>query len=41
MLSIPGRIVYLDWKMFSYGHWSRRANADNTRQMRWVGGIEA
>jgi hypothetical protein len=41
MLSTRGGSMHLDWKMFSYGRWSRRANADNTRQMSRVGGNKA
>jgi hypothetical protein len=40
MLSIPGGSMHLDWKMSSYDHWLRRANADNTRQTSRVGGSE-
>jgi hypothetical protein len=29
------------WKMFSYDHWSRQANADSTKQTSLAGGNEA
>lgn len=33
MLPIPGASVDLDWKMFSFNHWSRLVNVDNTEQV--------
>jgi hypothetical protein len=41
MLFTLGGNMHLEWRMFSYDHWSRRANADNIRQMSRVGGNEA
>jgi hypothetical protein len=41
MLPAPVESMRREWKMFSYDHWSRRANADNTRQMNLAGGNEA
>ena len=41
MLSTPGGSMHLDSKMFSYGRWSPRVSADNTRQRSRVGGNKA
>lgn len=41
MLYTPGGSMHLDWKMFSYGRWSRRANVNDTRHMNRVGGNKA